>query len=226
MMNPEHTGTTSAGGEAAPRGRTRILREARGLFTAEGFAAVSMQQIADAAAVNKATLYHHFRDKEDLFVSVMVEEFQRMSAGMSAIVAADGSPREQLQRIAEYMLSTRHSDFGRLSADLRAHVATERRDRLMAECAAPWEPIRAVVERGMASGTVRTVSPDLAARVFFAMVGSQIWWSRFSLERPESDDALAGTLTDLLLDGIGASGVDTGLRGEERETLTMATLSE
>ncbi len=56
-------------------GRGRILREARLLFTAQGYAAVSMQQIADAAAVNKATLYHHFRDKEDLFLSVMVEEF-------------------------------------------------------------------------------------------------------------------------------------------------------
>ena len=57
-------------------GRGRILREARLLFTALGYAAVSMQQIADAAAVNKATLYHHFRDKEELFLSVMVEEFR------------------------------------------------------------------------------------------------------------------------------------------------------
>ena len=61
--------------EPAIRGRGRVLREARVLFTAQGYAAVSMQQIADAAAMNKATLYHHFRDKEDLFVAVMAEEF-------------------------------------------------------------------------------------------------------------------------------------------------------
>ena len=199
----EQSEIKSVGVEAASRGRMRVLREARALFTTEGFAAVSMQQIADAAGVNKATLYHHFRDKQDLFVSVMVEEFQRMSAGMSAIVAVAGSPREQLQRVAEYMLATRHSDFGRLSADLRAHVATEQRDRLMAECAAPWEAIRAVVERGVASGEVRDVDPDLVARVFFAMVGSQIWWSKFSPERSEPDDALASVLTDVLLQGIG-----------------------
>ena len=73
-------------------GRGRILREARLLFTAQGYAAVSMQQIADAAAVNKATLYHHFRDKEDLFLSVMVEEFGRLATSVGAVIAEGGTP--------------------------------------------------------------------------------------------------------------------------------------
>ena len=222
----EQSEIKSVGVEAASRGRMRVLREARALFTAEGFAAVSMQQIADAAGVNKATLYHHFRDKQDLFVSVMVEEFQRMSAGMSAIVAVAGSPREQLQRVAEYMLATRHSDFGRLSADLRAHVATEQRDRLMAECAAPWEAIRAVVERGVASGEVRDVDPDLVARVFFAMVGSQIWWSKFSPERSEPDDALASVLTDVLLQGIGRTTASIDPGEDDLEELAPAFIPD
>ena len=68
-------------------GRGRILREARLLFTAQGYAAVSMQQIADAAVVNKATLYHHFRDKEDLFLSVMVQEFARLAASVGSVIA-------------------------------------------------------------------------------------------------------------------------------------------
>ena len=72
-------------------GRGRILREARELFTAQGFAAVSMQQIADAAAVNKATFYHHFRDKEDLFVSVVREELARATAGINASIVAGGA---------------------------------------------------------------------------------------------------------------------------------------
>jgi AcrR family transcriptional regulator len=204
-MNSRGAGIANENVDAELRGRARILSKARALFTSEGFAAVSMQQIADAVGINKATLYHHFRDKEDLFASVMVEEFRRMSAGMSAIVAMDGSLRDQLQRVAEHILGARHTDFGRLSADLRTYVAAERRDRLMAESAAPWQAIREVVERGIASGDVRDVDPDLTARVFFAMVGSQVWWSKFHPEWSESDDALARVLTDLLLDGIGAA---------------------
>jgi hypothetical protein len=41
------------------------------------------------------------------------------------------------------------------------------------------------------------------ARLFFAMVGSQIWWSTIGTQYPEADDRLAATIADLVLDGIG-----------------------
>ena len=183
-------------------GRSRILREARLLFTAHGYAAVSMQQIADAAAVNKATLYHHFRDKEDLFVSVMVEQFRRLAGSVGAVIAAGGTLRDQLQRVAAHIFTSRQSDFGRLAADLRDNVSGPRRSELMDRCAPPWEQISLAVERAIASGEVRDVDPDLIARLFFAMVGSQIWWSDIGARYPEPDGLLAATIADLLLDGI------------------------
>jgi AcrR family transcriptional regulator len=183
-------------------GRGRILREARALFTAQGFAAVSMQQIADAAAVNKATLYHHFRDKEDLFVSVMLDEFGRAAAGVNAGIAAGGSLREQLQRVAAHILATRRSDFGRLAADLHAHVSEEKRTTLMGRCPPPWEAIEDAIQHGINAGDVRDVDAALVARMFFAMVGSQVWWAKFGSGPPEPDERLAATITELLMDGI------------------------
>jgi AcrR family transcriptional regulator len=183
-------------------GRGRILREARLLFTAQGYAAVSMQQIADAAAVNKATLYHHFRDKEDLFLSVMVEEFRRLATSVGAVIAEGGSLRDQLRRVAAHIFASRQSDFGRLAADLRDNVSGQRRSELMGRCAPPWEQISRAVERAIASGEVRDVDADLVARLFFAMVGSQMWWSNIGTRYPEPDDRLAATIADLVLDGI------------------------
>src|SRR5215204_6709138 len=184
-------------------GRGRILREARLLFTAQGYAAVSMQQIADAAAVNKATLYHHVRDKEDLFLSVMVQEFHRLASAVGAVIAEGGSLRDQLRRVAAHIFASRQSDFGRLAADLRDNVSGVRRAELMGRCAPPWEEISRAVERATASGEVREVDADLVARLFFAMVGSQIWWSTIGTQYPEADDRLAATIADLVLDGIG-----------------------
>src|SRR5215213_7700353 len=183
-------------------GRGRILHEARLLFTAQGYAAVSMQQIA--AAVNKATLYHHFRDKEDLFLSVMVQEFHRLATGVGAVIAEGGSLRDQLRRVAAHIFASRQSDFGRLAADLRDNVSGQRRLELMGRCAPPWEQINRAVERAIASGEVREVDADLVARLFFAMVGSQIWWSNIGTQYPEADDRLAATIADLVLDGISA----------------------
>ena len=206
-------------------GRGRILREARLLFTAQGYAAVSMQQIADAATINKATLYHHFRDKEDLFVSVMVLEFDRLAASVGAVIAEGGSLRDQLRRVAAHIIASRQSDFGRLAADLRDNVSGQRRSELMSRCAPPWEQISRAVERAAATGEVREVDADLVARLFFAMISSQIWWSTVGTRYPEPDDRLAATITDLLLDGIGTrdsvhsagdtSAVPADLRGAE-----------
>jgi AcrR family transcriptional regulator len=183
-------------------GRGRILGAARALFTTQGFAAVSMQQIADAAAVNKATLYHHFRDKEDLFASVMMEEFARMAAGMEAAVAGGGTLAEQLQRVAAHILAARRSDFGRLVADLHMHVSEERRLALMGRSQPPWEQLKRIFAQAVATGEVRPLDPELMARTFFAMVGSQVWWAKFGDGQLEPDDRLAALLTDLLLFGI------------------------
>jgi TetR/AcrR family transcriptional repressor of mexJK operon len=185
-------------------GRGRIMREGRALFTAHGFAAVSMQQIADAAAVNKATLYHHFRDKEDLFVSVMREEFARSAAGLKASLAGDGTLREQLERAAAHILAARRSDFGRLMGDLHAHVGPEKRAALMERCPPPWEQLERVIQRAMDTGEIREVDAGLVARAFFAMVGSEVWWAKFGDGRSEPDDQFAATITAILLDGIAA----------------------
>jgi AcrR family transcriptional regulator len=190
--------------EAGVGGRGRILREARSLFTRQGYAAVSMQQIADAASVNKATLYHHFLDKEDLFVAVMAEEFARTTAEVAAAIAAGRTLREQLCRVAAHVFASLQSDFGRLVADLHEHVSERRRSELRGRNSPPWEAIRLAVELAKESGEVRDVDPDLVARLFFGMVRSQIWWAKYDANHPIPDDRLAATITDMLLDGISA----------------------
>lgn len=185
-------------------GRGRILREARSLFTAQGYAAVSMQLIADAAAVNKATLYHHFRDKEDLFVAVMAEEFARTTAEVAAAIEEGGTLRAQLRRVAAHVFASLQSDFGRLVADLHEHVSERRRAELRSRNAPPWEQIRLAIERAKEAGEVRDIDPDLAARLFFGLVRSQIWWTKYDAAHPVPDDQLARTIADVLMEGIGS----------------------
>jgi AcrR family transcriptional regulator len=194
--------TSTSAPETHLRGRARVLREARKLFSAHGYAAVSMQQIADAAGINKATLYHHFRDKEDLFVAVMAEEFGQLAVGMSGVMAEEASVRGQLRRAAEFVFRSSQSDFGRLLLDLRQNVSIARRDAFMAECPLPWQEIRAAIVRAIETGEVRPVDPDLAARLFFVAIISQVWLPAFGAERRELDDRLAETLAGIFLDGI------------------------
>jgi AcrR family transcriptional regulator len=61
-----------------------ILAAAKQSFLARGFGAVSMDAIARAASVSKATVYAHFAGKEELFGAVIGRECERRFAGFSA----------------------------------------------------------------------------------------------------------------------------------------------
>lgn len=69
-----------------------ILAAARKLFAAEGFDAVSIDEIAAKAGVAKGAVYHHFDSKEEIFTRVL--------EGVQAEIAAQPPP-PSLRKIAD-----------------------------------------------------------------------------------------------------------------------------
>ncbi|MGH2533270.1 MAG: TetR/AcrR family transcriptional regulator [Thermomicrobiales bacterium] len=187
-------------------GRTRILRAARGLFLDRGFADVSMQQIADDAAITKATLYHHFRDKEDLFVEVVRREHERIGQELEALIAGATALEEQLRRIAVTFFEGGEGDFGRLTEDLYRHVSEERYvslyDELHRDASSPEGVIRACFVWAMESGEIAPLNPDLLATLFFSMLHGLRWVSDYTPSSPTFTHHDAALLPHLLLHGI------------------------
>lgn len=83
--------------EQAATTRTELLRVARELFAARGYADVGTEEIVRAAHVTRGALYHHFTDKRDLFRAVHEQVAEDVLATISARIAGIGDPWEALE---------------------------------------------------------------------------------------------------------------------------------
>jgi AcrR family transcriptional regulator len=68
--------------DRASADRLRILEAARSHFFAQGFGAVTMDQLASELGMSKKTLYHHFASKDALLEAVI----DHFAAGASAML--------------------------------------------------------------------------------------------------------------------------------------------
>lgn len=79
--------------------REAILTRAAELFAQRGYASTSMNNVAEACGVSKPTLYHYYRDKYDLLVTIAEDHVTRL-AEVVREVEAEGLPAQaRLRRL-------------------------------------------------------------------------------------------------------------------------------
>lgn len=96
-----------------PKGRKvdQVLKGAREIFMRDGFERASVDDIAKAANVSKATLYSYFPDKRTLFQEVITTECKQLSQGIIDQINPDNSARDQLLFAATQSIRFIVSDF-------------------------------------------------------------------------------------------------------------------
>ena len=114
--------------------RQRILDAAAGMFRRKGYAAASLNEIAERAEVRAASIYYHFDSKDDLLSAVLDIGIDRIHAAVRAAVEglpAGATHRQRVCTAIETHLATllQHGDytaaniinFGLAPAPIRAH---------------------------------------------------------------------------------------------------------
>jgi len=72
------------------------LEAAEALFAEKGFDAVSISAIARLANTSKPNIYHHFKNKNELYLAVMKTAVQRSSMLLDSLEDAPGTFRQHL----------------------------------------------------------------------------------------------------------------------------------
>ncbi|MCC5992301.1 MAG: TetR/AcrR family transcriptional regulator [Rhodobacteraceae bacterium] len=91
----------------------QVLDGARRVFIAQGYEHASVDDIARAAGVSKATLYSYFADKRQMFVEVYRAEIEHLAASTMQELCADIAPEQALGAAARRLVGYLISDFGR-----------------------------------------------------------------------------------------------------------------
>jgi len=89
----EHIGKAEQG-EAT---RSQLVATARALFTARGYRGAGTEEIVQQAGVTRGALYHHFKDKKDLFRAVHIQVEAEVTATIGEEMAEAGDPYEMLR---------------------------------------------------------------------------------------------------------------------------------
>jgi AcrR family transcriptional regulator len=77
--------------------RAALIAAARALFVDKGYADTATPDIVAAAGITRGALYHHFRDKRDLFRAVAEAEARAVANDIEQAVAPeDGPPLDAL----------------------------------------------------------------------------------------------------------------------------------
>ncbi|MBY6066042.1 TetR/AcrR family transcriptional regulator [Leisingera aquaemixtae] len=79
----------------------QVLEGAREVFLADGFEGASVDKIAKAAGVSKATLYSYFPDKRVLFMEVVRSACVQQADESLDLTPGSCGPRDVLRRAAE-----------------------------------------------------------------------------------------------------------------------------
>lgn len=90
--------------------RTRILETASELFYTRGYNLTGINEIIHESGIAKATLYNHFKSKEDLLVAYLVEKDKQLSKNLTLFCEKKPKGNKRLIAVLEFLIEFFNED--------------------------------------------------------------------------------------------------------------------
>jgi AcrR family transcriptional regulator len=156
--------------------REELLTELIGLFLDEGFAALSLGDLATRLRCSKSTLYLVAPSKEQIVVTVVRAYFRRAADRIEALVAASARPADRLRIYLEAVATELQPASEAFHADLASFAPANEVYQQNTDYAA--RRVQALVVEGVEAGVLRPVNATFVgaavAQVMEAIQGGEI----------------------------------------------------
>ncbi len=182
--------------------RNDILEAAAQVFRQKGFHGASMQDIAEAVNLQKASLYHHVSSKQEILLELLDRALELLLERISAICGQDLPADEKLRQMVRAYLQILAENTDLSVVLLFEHRSLERKQHARHvpnrdKFEALW---REVLEEGVTSKLFKCDDPALTARAILGIMNWTITWYRPN--GPLAIDEIADHYSNLLLNGL------------------------
>ena len=203
------------GGAVASESRSQILQAAAELFMELGYAATSIDAVAERLGATKGRIYHHYRSKADLYFDVQVAAMQRVTEAILPIAQGPAGAVQRLQAMA-----LRHAQIllhelpmqkvavqgleRQLLGNALGNAPAAKRLRAVVQMRDDYEGLFAeVIDAGIREGVFIDLPPRLATKPFFGVLNwATVWYSPRRLQSAEAIDQIAHALAAYAMRGI------------------------
>lgn len=195
--------------QSASDSREEIVRAAAELFMEFGYAATSLDAVAQRLGSTKGRIYHHYRSKADLFFDVQTAAMTRLLEEVGPIARGPGSAVTRLAAMAlrhtQILLTELPMQKVAVQALERSLLGgAARRLRSVIRLRDDYECLFAeVIEQGIRDGALVDLPPQLATKPFFgAMNWATVWYSQRRLQGAEAINEIAHALAASAMRGL------------------------
>lgn len=182
--------------------REDILEAAAQVFRLKGFHGASMNDIADAVNLQKASLYHHVTSKQEILLEILDRALQLLLEQITPITHQDLPADKKLRLMIRAYLQILIENIDLATVLLFEHRALERRQHARHvpnrnKFEALW---REVLAEGVETNLFRCDDVPLTARALLGLLNWTITWYRDDGEK--TIEQIADDYSSMLLNGL------------------------
>ncbi len=182
--------------------RDSIIETAAQVFRQKGYHGASMEDIAAAVNLRKASLYHHFSSKQEILLEILDRALQLLLERISPIAGRNLPADKKLPAMIREYLTILVENIDLAAVLLFEHRALERRQHARHipnrdKFEALWKD---VIFEGVGKKIFNCDDPPMVVRALLGQMNWVITW--FSPDGEKSIEQIADDYSNLLLNGL------------------------
>ncbi|GIV35026.1 MAG: TetR family transcriptional regulator [Chitinophagales bacterium] len=160
--------------------KEEILHAAKTLFREKGYAGTSMRDIAKVVGIEPASLYSHFKSKDDILQFICFEIAREFLEMQEPILNSMTNPTEKLRRvIAGHVAIVMHNlEAASVFFNEWKHMREPELSRFVELRELYEDGFKRIMEEGITSGDFKNVEVHFFVRMLFSVINEVHEWYR------------------------------------------------